>query len=138
MSDCIFCQIVAGKIPSAAVYESDKVLAFLDIGPIGEGHTLVIPKEHHVLIYDIPDEVLKEMAVVAKKIGEAVHKVFGAQGFNLLQNNLAVAGQLIDHAHIHVIPRAAGDGFLTTWPAGSYTHGRMDEVKEKIADFLAK
>lgn len=136
MSECIFCQIVAGKIPSAKVYESENVLAFLDIGPIGEGHTLIIPKAHHMLIYEVDDEVLSEMMVVSKRVAEAVHKVFGAQGFNLLQNNLAVAGQLIDHAHIHVIPRSEGDGFLTTWPAGAYGHGRMAEVQEKVADFL--
>ena len=120
MSDpnCIFCKIIAGEIPCWKIYEDDHVLAYLDIGPLSEGHCLIIPKKHYVTIDQMPaDEAATCMAVVPK-LSKAVIAATGAAGWNVLQNNHQVAGQAVDHVHIHIIPRNDGDGLGFRWPAG--------------------
>ncbi|HDL90641.1 MAG TPA: HIT family protein [Thermodesulforhabdus norvegica] len=136
MSSCVFCQIVEGKIPSAKLYETDSVLAFLDINPINPGHTLIIPKRHATSIFDVDEEDLKECAVVAAKVARAVRKATGCDGMNVLQNNFRVAGQIIDHFHIHLIPRFENDGFLTSWPGKPYGEGKMEEMRKAILEHI--
>lgn len=131
-SSCIFCQIVEGKIPSARLYEDDRIMSFLDINPINPGHALVIPKAHFTSIFDIDDEVLAACAVVVAKVARAVRSATGCEGLNVLQNNFRAAGQLIDHFHIHIIPRYGGDGFLTSWPGTPYPEGQMEEMRKRI------
>ena len=135
MDDCIFCKIVKGDIPCSKVYEDDKVLAFLDIGPVNKGHALVIPKEHYETILDIPDDLLKEVIVVVKKVTKAVKQGVNADGINVLQSNYKPAGQLVPHAHFHIIPRLSSDG-LEHWPQGKYEDKEMDEIQEKIVKEL--
>ncbi|NQV13136.1 MAG: HIT family protein [Parcubacteria group bacterium] len=135
MSNCVFCKIIAGELPGAKVYEDDKILAFLDINPINYGHTLVIPKEHYETLVDLPDELLKEVILVVKKIGQAVIAELRVDGFNIGLNNGKAAGQLVDHVHFHVIPREVGDG-LKHWPSKDYEEGEMDSVAEKIKQAL--
>lgn len=94
-ANCIFCKIIAGQIPSLKLYDSEKTYAFLDIGPISEGHALVIPKHHGAKLHDIPDEHLTELLPVAKKIAIAT----GAEQYNILQNNGRMAHQMVDHVH---------------------------------------
>lgn len=129
--DCIFCKIIAGEIPSAKVYEDDAVLAFLDIGPVTKGHTLVIPKSHHATIAETPDEVLKSMIVVVRKVAQAQLSGLNAAGINVTQANGKLAHQEVPHIHFHVIPRFVDDGF--NWVPGTYD-GRddMEEVAGKI------
>jgi histidine triad (HIT) family protein len=110
MTDCLFCKIASGEIPSEKVYEDDYVFAFLDIRPINEGHTLIVPKKHYLNIFDTPDEVLEYMIVVAKKVAQALQRSIQADGINIGMNNGEVAGQVIWHAHMHVMPRESGDG----------------------------
>ncbi|MBW2992896.1 HIT family protein [Candidatus Woesearchaeota archaeon] len=129
--DCIFCKIVKGEIPSSKVYEDEKILAFLDIGPINKGHTLVIPKEHYEMLLDVPDGLLKEVTVAAKKIAANMKEKLNLEGFNIMQSNGKVAGQLVPHFHLHVIPRLADDG-LKHWPGKKYEEGEMGEYKEKL------
>ncbi len=131
MTDCIFCKIVNGEIPSAKIYEDSKILAFLDIGPVHKGHALCIAKEHYKTAMDVPDELLKELIVVVKKVSKAVMKATGAGGINFALANHEIAGQSVPHAHFHVIPRHAGDG-LKMWPQGKYGEGEMKEFSEKI------
>ncbi len=131
MQSCIFCKIVAGEIPSAKVYETDKVLAFLDISPVSKGHALVIPRQHFATAMDLPDGLLQEIIVVVKKVAKAVMEATGAGGVNLALSNHEIAGQTVPHAHFHVIPRHAGDG-LRHWPQGKYAEGEMKEYAEKI------
>ncbi|SFM97058.1 HIT family protein [Thermodesulforhabdus norvegica] len=133
---CIFCQIVEGKIPSAKLYEDDLVISFLDINPINPGHSLVVPKKHAATIFDIDDDVLAKCAVVAARVARAIRSATGCEGLNVLQNNFRSAGQLIDHFHIHLIPRYEGDGFLTSWPGTPYPEGQMEEMKNKIVAHL--
>jgi len=133
--NCLFCKIIAGKIPCAKVYENQHVLAFLDIGPVNKGHTLVIPKEHYKNLMETPDEVMKELIVVAKKISKSIIKAVKADGINLGISNEKAAGQVIFHTHIHLMPRYENDGFKH-WPQGKYNEGEMESVKNKIVSFL--
>src|SRR3954451_24697781 len=103
--NCIFCKIIAGQIPCYKVYEDDAVLAFLDIGPLVRGHTLVIPKEHHATIMSAPPEVMAAISGRLPKIARAVLSATGTRACHLLVNNGADAMQSVDHLHYHIIPR---------------------------------
>ncbi|RMD51465.1 HIT family protein [Candidatus Parcubacteria bacterium] len=106
--NCLFCRIVAGEIPAEKVYENDKVLAFLDIGPVTKGHTLIIPKKHaENLTYGDKDSALALMEAVYDFAPKLI-KALGADGYNLGMNHGAVAGQEIFHTHIHLMPRYSG------------------------------
>ena len=133
---CIFCQIVAGEIPSYKVYEDDRVLAFLDIAPVNHGHVLVIPKQHYADLLELPEETLCLLAKAVKKIAPAVLTATGAKGFNLGLNNGEVAGQVVKHFHWHIMPRFPDDGH-ELWSGGKYEAGEADEMAEKIKNNLA-
>ncbi len=136
MSDCIFCKIVAGEIPSAKVYEDDNCLAFLDIGPLADGHVLIVPKEHYEQITDMPPEQVAALTQPIPQIAQAVIKATGAAGFNILQNNGQVSGQEVMHVHVHIIPRAEADGLGYRWNAKKYPEGKMEQLQEAIRDSL--
>lgn len=128
MPDCIFCKIVSGEIPTEQkVYQDNKVIAFLDIHPARKGHTLVIPREHHVNIYEIPDDALCDMMRAVKLLSVAVKKALGAQGIRVAMNNDSAAGQIIFHAHVHIVPEDGRDG-----PRQAYAEGEMAAYAEKI------
>ena len=136
MSDCIFCKIVKGDIPCAKIFEDEKVVSFLDIGPANKGHALIVTKEHYETLLDVSDEVLCDLMNKAKKIARAMSSALGAEGINILMNNKKVAGQLVPHAHVHIIPRFNGDGIKLYWKTKKYADKEIDEFKEKIAKFL--
>ncbi|MBC8500327.1 MAG: HIT family protein [Nanoarchaeota archaeon] len=131
MEDCIFCKIVKGEIPSTKIYEDDEFYAFLDLRPINKGHTLVVPKLHCKNLFDFPKSEETDLMEVLKKISKAVVKGLSADGFNIGMNNERAAGQVIMHAHFHIIPRFNDDG-LSSWPDKEYKEGEMEEIKEKI------
>ncbi|MEI7741551.1 MAG: HIT family protein [bacterium] len=131
MSDCLFCKIIAGEIPSTKVYEDQDVVAFLDISPVNKGHTLVVPKSHAENFLVVSEDVSAKAFGAAQKVAKAVLAATGAHGFNLHVNNGHVSGQVVDHLHIHIIPRFEGDG-LEHWPKMTYGSGEMWEVGEKI------
>ncbi|MFX1258999.1 MAG: HIT family protein [Promethearchaeota archaeon] len=109
IKDCIFCQIVKKRIPSKIIFENERFLAFLDIFPISKGHTIVIPKNHHKNIEDIPEEELSGLFKIVKKLATLIHKQIKIDGYNILQNNFKAAGQVINHFHVHIIPRNETD-----------------------------
>lgn len=111
--DCLFCAIIANQIPAHRVYEDDRVLAFLDIHPKTKGHTLIIPKTHARNLYDIADDDIAHIAVVAKKIATAMGTSLNTAGVNLLQSNEPAAQQEVFHFHLHVIPRYADDQHIS-------------------------
>ena len=123
-ADCIFCKIVGGKISCYRVYEDDHILSFLDVGPLTHGHTLVIPKAHYVTLDTMPTELTQACMAAVSQVGRAVMAAVNAGeqsqagGWNVLQNNGEVAGQVVQHVHFHIIPRVAGDGLGYRWPAG--------------------
>ncbi|MES2087724.1 MAG: HIT family protein [Patescibacteria group bacterium] len=133
--DCIFCKIISGELPSSKIYEDTDVLAFLDIKPINPGHALVIPKRHYESIHDTPDEVVSKMMIVAKKIAGSIQKNLGAEGVNIGMNNGKAAGQIVFHAHIHVMPRLSTDSFKL-WNGKEYKTGERESVAEKIKKTL--
>ena len=103
---CLFCRIVSGDLPSHGVYEDDLVSAFLDIHPVGLGHTLVVPKRHFENVRDIPADLLAHVHQVAKRVAEAQIGALNPAGISIAQNNGAAAGQIIFHLHVHVIPKS--------------------------------
>ncbi len=116
MSECIFCKIIDGSIPSAKIYEDEYVYAFMDIMPLTKGHTLIIPKNHKENVYDLSEEEASNLFKVVPKIASALKESFGPVGMNLLNNNGAPAGQSVFHFHLHFIPRYdQTDGFRPTW-----------------------
>lgn len=104
-NDCIFCAIAAGEIPSFKVYEDDLVLAYLDINPFTKGHTLVIPKRHSACLLDTDEETLAAVIARVKKVAAHLKTALPCDGFNILQNNGAAAGQTVHHLHFHIVPR---------------------------------
>jgi len=134
--DCIFCKMVAGQIPVARVYEDEIVLAFLDIGPISDGHTLVITRQHFEKLHDCPPEFLGQVASRLGRIAGAVAAAMNADGYNLLCNNGRAAGQLIEHLHFHIVPRNVGDGVFDRWPSYKYPHGKIEKIADKIRENL--
>jgi len=117
--DCIFCKIVAGQIPSAKIYDRGGVYAFLDIAPVNKGHALVVSKAHYATLFDLPDDLGRELLGALKTVGRAVMSATGASGLNVGMNNFESAGQLVHHAHFHLIPRHEGDG-LSLWTQHAY------------------
>jgi len=130
--DCIFCKMAAGQIPVTKIYEDDAVLSFMDIGPLSDGHTLVIPKQHFEKLHECPPEVLSRVASCLGKIAKAVSTAMNSDGYNLLCNNGRSAGQLVDHLHFHIIPRNTGDGVFNRWPAYEYEKGKIELLAEQI------
>ena len=129
--DCVFCKIVAGELPSYKVHEDDATLAFLDINPVHAGHTLVIPKDHIATIFDMPERTWRRVQETVRKVASAVEHGTGADGVNMLMNNREHAGQVVHHAHVHLIPRFRGDG-LTLWPHHTIKKEEGNPVAEKI------
>ena len=117
MADCIFCKIVAGQIPCTKVYEDATCLVFMDINPISPGHTLVVPKKHYEAITEMPAEEAAALFASIPALAAAVKAALKAEALNVLQNNGRAAGQAVDHLHVHLIPRWAGDGLGFRWPA---------------------
>ena len=135
MRDCIFCRIVAGDLPAARVLETPRILAFLDIAPVHYGHTLVIPKTHYPNLLELPDELWMEIGQVCRRVAQALQQGLKAQGFNIGMNNFEAAGQVVFHAHLHVIPRYFGDG-LQLFPQGSYRPGDLEKTAEQLRKAL--
>ena len=130
--NCIFCKIIAGEITANKVYEDDVFLAFLDIKPNNLGHTLLIPKDHHKNIFDLPEEILAQIGKRLQLVAKAVLKGTEASGVNLGMNNGETAGQLVWHAHIHIIPRFSNDGLIHWKQKETFTPDDFKQIAEKI------
>lgn len=107
-SSCIFCKIVNKQAPASIIYEDENVLAFMDIRPLNEGHTLIIPKEHYVDIFDTPSDLLGRVYNIVKATSIAIKKAQKADGISIIQQNGKAAGQDVFHLHVHAIPRYNG------------------------------
>lgn len=105
MTDCIFCQIIEGKIPASKVYEDNQVLAFLDITQVTKGHTLVVPKEHARNVLDMNEETAGALFAKVPAIARRLKDRLGAAGVNIINNNEEAAGQTVFHTHVHLLPR---------------------------------
>ena len=135
-SECIFCRIVDGEVPSVRVYEDGEHLAFLDANPRSEGHVLAIPKEHITTLDELGDEEIAKLFVVVKRVAEALKERMGAEGYNVVSNNGEIAGQVIPHVHVHVVPRYAAQesraGFESVLPVDRRAKSRLEEVGARL------
>ena len=126
MENCIFCKIVSGAIPSIRLHENDRVLAIMDINPATRGHCLVLSKDHHQDLLDLPQPVLADAASVAQRLAVAAKSALQCDGVNLFQATGRAGFQTIFHFHLHVIPRWSSDGIVPPWVMKP---GNMDEIK---------
>jgi histidine triad (HIT) family protein len=125
MSDCIFCGIAAGTMPSERVHEDERTVAFLDIFPAADGHVLVIPRAHADNVHSADAADVAACAQTAQLMATRVSGAFGSDGVTITQANGAAAGQTVFHYHVHVIPRFDGDGILRPWTPG---HASPEEL----------
>lgn len=130
--NCLFCGIANGSIPSATVFENNEFRVILDKFPASKGHTLIIPKEHSDDIYDIDGVSAGKLFAMATIVAKSLSKVLGCDGINIMQNNGASAGQTVNHFHIHIIPRYAGDDLDLTWPTHSFSEEVLAELAETV------
>ena len=137
MQDCIFCRIASGQAPAARLLETPRVLAFLDIAPVNYGHTLVIPREHYQNFLDLPDDLWTEMGQLSRRVAQVLRTALYAQGFNIGMNNFEAAGQVVFHAHLHVIPRYFRDG-LRLFPQESYRPGDLEKTAAQLRQALGE
>jgi histidine triad (HIT) family protein len=137
VSETLFTRIIRGDIPCHRVYEDEHVFAFLDIGPLSEGHTLVIPKEAAATLDQLSDESAAALGRVLPRLCRAVMKATGATAYNVLQNNGEAAHQAVFHVHFHIIPKFADSGLVMTWRGGALdaAHGR--DLAARIAALAA-
>lgn len=134
VSDCIFCKIANGEIPTNTIYEDDNFRVILDAAPANLGHCLVLPKTHSANIFEMEPELVGKGFMVAQKIAMAVQKATDCDGVNILQNNGEVAGQTVFHFHIHIIPRLKSDDVEIGF--GSFKTDDVASIKDKIIENL--
>lgn len=130
--DCLFCKIAGKTIPSEVVYEDESVLAFLDIHPLAPGHTLIVPRVHSDNLLDLPDADVAKVFLSVKKVTALLAEKLAPAGFTIGINHGRIGGQLVDHLHIHVIPRFEGDG------GGSLHSVVKNPPKESLSDLRRK
>ena len=116
MSDCVFCDIVAGREPASRVYEDDATLAFMNLRQANPGHVLAVPKAHLVTLDQLTPDVAARLFQAVVLVARGVQRCFAPDGLSIWQSNGVAAGQEIFHVHVHVFPRRAGDGLLSVYP----------------------
>jgi histidine triad (HIT) family protein len=140
MDDCVFCGIAAGEIPSRTVYENDHAVAFLDANPLAPGHTVVIPREHHRTLQDLPDDAGNAVFGAIRRVTSAVEGAVDADATTVGFNNGEAAGQEVPHVHGHVIPRFEGDGggpiHAVVGERPDLSDDRLDGIAEELGDRL--
>lgn len=132
-SNCIFCKIIAGDIPSATVYEDRDFKVIMDISPAAKGHLIILPKKHAADLFELDEDTASKVLFVAQKVAKAVKEELNCDGINILQNNGEAAGQTVFHYHVHIIPRYDGDTVQMTWEHGKYADGEAAELAAAIA-----
>ncbi len=133
-TNCIFCKIAAGDIPSNTIYEDEEFRVILDLAPASKGHALILPKEHCADIYEIDAEAAGRAMKLAKKLAMHMTDVLGCEGFNILQNNHEVAGQTVFHFHMHLIPRYknAKNNDILMWTHETFSEEEMAEIRDSL------
>jgi len=135
MSDCIFCKLANGEIPTSTLYVDDDFRVILDAGPASKGHALILPREHYENLMEMPEDLLSKAAVLAKKMAVRLTDGLSCDGLNVVQNNGPVAGQSVFHFHIHLIPRYKGEKpIVANWTPGELTEEMKAEILEKVGD----
>jgi histidine triad (HIT) family protein len=136
VSDCIFCQIVAGTAACQEIYRDEATLAFMDINPANDGHCLVIPKAHFENVFEMPPSDFGTVASTVAKVARAVNEVLRPGGISLVQANGELAGQSVPHVHVHVLPGRADDNLLINWGRSRSADRRAD--RNRIAEIAER
>jgi len=137
MTDCIFCKIVSGEIPSSKVYEDSQILAFMDAGQVNPGHVLVAVKEYIKNIYELQSDLAAAVFQATTRIAKAAKVSMQPSGMTLLQANEKAGWQTVEHFHIHVLPRHFDDGVTFTWPAKHPIKEELDRLADRVKEKLA-
>lgn len=139
-TDCIFCRIVAGRAPASLIYQDEATFVFMDTAPVTRGHALVIPRQHVENVYRMSDEQVAAVGITAARVARAMKVALDAAGINLWMANEPPAGQVVMHAHMHVIPRYPGDGFGMRRPQGGERspsgRAQLDELAAAVRERL--
>lgn len=138
MEKCLFCEIVNENVPADKVYENEYVCAFLDINPVNKGHVLLVPKEHYRNLHELPDSLVEKLAVKTKALASAIRQTVSADGINIGMNNGEAAGQVIFHAHIHIMPRFENDGHEHWSSNYTYQEGEAKETAQELSKELSQ
>lgn len=136
MTNCIFCRIASGEIPSSVIYEDEDFKVIMDIAPAAKGHAIILTKKHFANLFELEEDVAGKVLSVAKKVAAAMKEELCCDGINLLQNNGEAAGQTVFHLHFHLIPRYKDDDVHIKWKPGRYEDGEAADIAAKIADRL--
>ena len=134
--NCVFCHIASGKVPAKKVYEDEQCIAVLDINPAGPGHVLLMPREHHTIMFNVPDDLLGHLFVIAKALSQAGLKAFHANGATILAANGVAAGQRAPHFMLHVIPRKAGDSIGIYIPSRALAEKEAGQISAALSAAL--
>ena len=137
MSDCVFCKIVAGQIPSTRVHEDEHTLAFMDLGQVNPGHVLVAVKKHAANVFELDDVQAAAVARASTRVACAIRDAFAPAGLSVYQANGKAAGQTVFHYHVHLLPRHEADGMELTWPVKNPPRESLEEYAGKIRAKLA-
>lgn len=134
MAACIFCRIIRNEVPCHKVLETERVLAFMDISPLSDGHVLVVPKHHAAMLHELPDADASDLGLAVKRVSHAVQQYLPNTQYNVLQNNGRMAHQFVDHVHFHVIPRPNSDKGLsiTAWDSLPTDHPALQKHAQAI------
>jgi len=132
MTDCVFCKIIAKELPSYCIYEDELFKVILDINPSSTGHSLILTKAHFENIYELGEKEASNIMSVALKISKNLKEALNCDGLNILQNNGAEAGQVVNHYHMHLIPRYKNDGIKIKWTMEKPTEEDFREVMKKL------
>jgi histidine triad (HIT) family protein len=128
----VFCRILAKSIPASAVYEDEHAFAFMDIGQVNPGHTLVTLKAHIENIYSLDDDQTAAIGRASAHVARAIREAFAPQGLSVYQANGTPAGQTVFHYHVHLLPRHDGDGMQLTWPVKNPSRAKLEEYAKRI------
>ena len=137
MSDCVFCKIVAGQIPSTKVHEDEHTLAFMDLGQVNPGHVLVAVKKHAANLFELDDTQAAAVARTSARVAKAIRDAFAPAGLSVYQANGKAAGQTVFHYHVHLLPRHEADGMELTWPVKNPPREKLEGYAGKIREKLA-
>ena len=137
MSDCIFCRIIAGQIPSTRVFEDEHTLAFMDLGQVNPGHVLIAVKKHAANLFELDDVQAAAVARASTRVARAIRDAFKPEGLSVYQATGKAAGQTVFHYHVHLLPRHEADGMELTWPVKNppreILEGYAERIRKKFA-----
>ena len=132
MTDCVFCKIVAGQIPSTKIHDDEHTLAFMDLGQVNPGHVLVTVKKHAANIFELDDTQAAAVARSCTRVAKAIRDAFAPAGLSVYQANGKAAGQTVLHYHVHLLPRHEADGMELTWPVKNPPREKLESYAGEI------